>query len=202
MRSAGGYLEVLRQKKAELIERAVKGDNGAFAEIVDQFGPRINSIAYQMSGNSDDARDITQEVFIRLFRSLRQFKAEYEFATWLYRLTINLSIDFLRRNRQHRHESAEVADRNLEISDKNPRPDEKLERNELKGAIRVLTGDLSINQRRVLVLRDLQGFTTEEIARILKCRVSTVRVHLARARHRMKEMLLEKYPELMEEHRP
>jgi len=194
-------LEGLKQEAASLIEKAQNGDAGAFEEIVRRHGPRIQAIAYQMSGDSDDARDITQEVFVRLLKSLGQFNADYSFATWLYRLTVNLSIDFLRKNARYRHKSIEASEVNMGESDNGPRPDENLERKEFCGAIREVTQELSINQRRVFVLRDLQGFSTEEVAAILKCRISTVRVHLARARGRIKETMLEKYPETMEVNR-
>lgn len=182
----------------DLIEKAQSGDVGAFTDIIRQYGSRIQAIAYQISGNSDDARDIAQEVFIRLWNSLGRFNPRFSFVTWLYRLTVNLSIDHLRQDARHRHESIE-AGRTARIIDNQPRPDENAERNEFQGAIRKMTEQLSINQRRVFVLRDLQGFSIEEVAEILKCRPSTVRVHLARARSRVRDAMQKNFPDLMEE---
>ena len=191
-------LEVAEQSSTELIVKARNGDSAAFRECIRLYSPRVNAIAYQMVGNNDDARDISQEVFVRLYRSLEQFDTDFSFTSWLYRLTMNLSIDFLRKNARHRLKSLDEPDNALDIRDGSPGPDENVEKSELYGAINRLAGDLSINQRRVFVLRDLQGFATEEVAVILKCRASTVRVHLARARRRIKEALIKNYPDLLE----
>jgi RNA polymerase sigma-70 factor (ECF subfamily) len=183
---------------ADLVRRAKNGDAGAFRDCVRYYAPLINSIAYQMLGNSDDARDVAQEVFIRLYRSLDRFDADYSFTTWLYRLTVNLAIDFVRKRRRQRLVSLGSGGGFDGVRDNNPGPDVTMENSQLYGAIAKLLRRLSINQRRVFVLRDLQGFTTDEVATILKCRPSTVRVHLARARRRIKEALMKYHPDMLE----
>lgn len=191
-------MEAARRDRADLIEKARNGDAGAFRECIKLYGSRVNAIAYQMVGNGEDARDISQEVFIRLYRSLERFNSDYSFTSWLYRLTANLSIDFLRKNARHRQRSLDEPGNTVDIKDRSPGPDDNAESSEFYGAINRLAGELSINQRRVFVLRDLQGFPTEEVAGILKCRSSTVRVHLARARRRIKDALIKHYPDLLE----
>jgi RNA polymerase sigma-70 factor (ECF subfamily) len=179
----------MTDSKANLIQKACRGDLAAYQECIRQYSPRVHAIAFQMVGNSIDAQDIAQEVFLRLFRSLRTYRSEYRFTTWLYRLTTNLSIDYLRRHSRHRNvpleEIASVLNRNDSVS-----PQEKtLERSELKTTIQEIAEGLTRNQRRVFVLRELQGFSTSEVAQILKCRESTVRVHLAKAREHIRNQL-------------
>jgi RNA polymerase sigma-70 factor (ECF subfamily) len=149
-----------------------------------------------MVGNAQDAQDIAQEVFVRLHRSLRLYRATSRFTTWLYRLTINLAIDYQRSQARHRASSIDTSNEAQAAPDGQPLPDADVERSELRGAIQKIADSLTAKQRSVFVLRDLQGFSTEEIAAILKCRQSTVRVHLASARSLVKDALLKHYPEL------
>ena len=187
--------QVIEEEFTELVRKASEGDKEAFRKLVDRCSPRIHGIAYQMTGNSEEARDITQEVFIRLYGTLKSYDSKREFSTWLYRITVNLAIDSLRRNRKHKHTGIEDMDENPSLQDRSPLPDRMVEQNEFKGAIDRLAEGLAENQRAVFVLRDLQGFTVEEIAGIMKNRPSTVRVHLARAREHIRRALSEHYPE-------
>ena len=180
----------MRNDSAELIEKACSGDLAAYQEFIRLYSPRVHAIAYQMVGNSIDAQDIAQEVFIRLYRSLRTYKPRFTFTTWLYRLTVNRSIDYLRKHTRHRNISLENFKDESLLMDSAPSPDRSLELNELKGAIQRISEGLTWKQRKVFVLRELQGFSTEEVAQILKCRVSTVRVHLSKARRHIKNALL------------
>ncbi len=180
----------MRNDKAELIEKAISGDIAAYQEFIRLYSNRVHAIAYQMVGNSIDAQDIAQEVFVKLYRSLHTYKPRFNFTTWLYRLTVNRSIDFLRKHTRQKNVSLEnFSDESL-LKDMAPSPDRSLELNEMKGAIQQISEGLTWKQRKVFVLRDLQGFSTEEVAQILKCRVSTVRVHLSKARKHIKNALL------------
>jgi len=118
----------------------------------------------------------------------------------LYRLTVNLCIDYQRKNARHRHVAIDDAPDALAIVDGEPLPDARIERQQFHGAIHALARNLTTKQRSVFVLRDLQGMTTEEIADILDCRQSTVRVHLAKARLLIRQALSEQYPELLGGH--
>lgn len=185
----------MERENLQLIERARQGDTDAFNRCVQVFAPRVNAVAYQMTGNSEDARDITQEVFVRLFHALDSYDPAQLFWTWLYRVTVNLAIDFKRRNARHRHESLDGIAGAGQASDSATPPDVQAERQELRGAISRLLKKLSAKQQQVFVLRDLQGLSTAEIARILECNTSTIRVHLARARKQIKDALIARYPE-------
>ncbi|MFC1490017.1 RNA polymerase sigma factor [Candidatus Latescibacterota bacterium] len=187
----------MTDQNRELIQKAQNGDSHAFCELIDHYSPRIYRIAYQTAGNSEDARDIAQEVFIRLHKRLDTFTHTSKFTTWIYRMTVNLSIDYLRKNSGRGTVSIDEFEQTLEIPDTGGLPDEHAEHGELKGIINGLTGCLTPNQRKVFVLRDLQDFTTVEVADILKCSVATVRVHLANARNQIKNALMKHYPNLV-----
>jgi RNA polymerase sigma-70 factor (ECF subfamily) len=180
----------MQKDTAELIKKASSGDHSAYQEFIRLYSPRVHAIAYQMVGNSIDAQDIAQEVFIRLHRSLRTYKPRFKFTTWLYRLTVNHSIDYLRKNRRHKNISLGYLEDEAKLKDGEPSPDKSLEMNELKGAIQKISMDLTWKQRKVFVLRDLQDFSTDEVAQILNCRSSTVRAHLSKARKLVKDSLL------------
>ena len=180
----------MKNDSAELIKKACSGDLAAYQEFIRLYSPRVHAIAYQIVGNSIDAQDIAQEVFIRLYRSLRTYKPQFKFTTWLYRLTVNHSIDYLRKHSRHKNISLENVQDESKLKDSAPSPDRSLDLNELKGAIQQISEGLTWKQRKVFVLRELQGFSTNEVAQILKCRVSTVRVHLSKARKHIKVALL------------
>ena len=180
----------MRNDSAELIQKARSGDLVAYQEFIRLYSPRVHAIAYQMVGNSTDAQDIAQEVFIKLYRSLRTYKPQFAFSTWLYRLTVNRSIDYMRKHSRQKNISLDNFQDKPVIKDRAPSPDRSLELNELKGAIQKISEGLTWKQRRVFVLRELQGFSTDEVAQILNCRVSTVRVHLSKARKHIKNALL------------
>ena len=177
------------KNSADLIKKACSGDMRAYQEFIRMYSPRVHAIAYQMVGNSIDAQDIAQEVFIRLYRSLRTYKPRFTFTTWLYRLTINLSIDYLRKHSRHQNISLEEMGDESYLKDGAPPPDASLELTELKGAVQRISEGLTANQRKVFVLRELQEYSTAEVAQILNCRVSTVRVHLSRAREHVRKAL-------------
>jgi RNA polymerase sigma-70 factor (ECF subfamily) len=180
----------MQKNTAELIRKASSGDHSAYQEFIRLYSTRVHAIAYQMVGNSIDAQDIAQEVFVRLYRSLRTYKPQFKFTTWLYRLTVNHSIDYLRKHERHKSIPLEYLEYEAKLTEREPSPDKSLEMNELKGAIQKISMGLTWKQRKVFVLRDLQNFSTGEVAQILNCRPSTVRAHLSKARGLVRDSLL------------
>lgn len=175
--------------ESDLIVRARRGDAAAWRSLIEHHQQRVYTIAFRMIGDADEAQDVAQDVFIRFYRSLGRYRPEGRVATWLCRVTVNLAIDVLRQRARRNEETADVADSRA-------LPDVQAEQHNVRAILDRIIRDLPSRQHRVLVLRDLQGFSTAEIAAILKCRQSTVRVHLARARLRIKEVLTERYPEV------
>ncbi len=187
----------MEEAERTILQKARRGDREAFRELVRLHGGRIHAIAYRITGSSEDAQDVAQEVFVRLHGSLDRYDGRFLFTTWLYRVAVNIAIDHRRRAARHRHEPIASADCEPAVHYGAPPPDALIECGELAGAVEKLAAGLSEQQRRVFVLRDLQEFTTAEIASILDCRESTVRVHLARAREHMRKAIAETYPEYL-----
>ena len=182
-------------KKDDLITDAQQGDLVAFRKLIEKHSPRVYSIAYQITGNSADAQDIAQEIFIKLYGTLHKFSHKYRFTTWLYRMAVNTAIDYQRKHSSRRDFPLEEIENMSVIDDSHNSPEALHERNELKGIISRLSELLTERQRKVFILRDLQSFSTPEVARILNCSQITVRVHLASARARIKTALKQYYPE-------
>ncbi len=183
------------EEELRTIGLARSGDRDAFGSLVRRYSRRVNAIAYQIVGNSEDAKDIAQDVFVRIHGALSKFDPGRGFSSWLYRVTVNLAIDRKRKDGRRSFAPIDGGGGGYEVEDRSALPDAHTEHGEFKGAVGRLTACLTDKQRRVFVLRDLQGFSVGEISEILGCRTSTVRVHLARARNRMREALADLYPE-------
>lgn len=132
----------MTEKESEIIRKACAGDMLAYQECIQMYSPRVHAIAYQTVGNSIDAQDIAQEVFIRLYRKLYTYKPQFLFSTWLYRLTVNLSIDFLRKKNRRQSVSLQDLPNESGLEDKRSLPDVPIEQKELKGAIRRISAGL------------------------------------------------------------
>lgn len=180
---------------AALIERWRSGDERAFEELVARYEKRVYNLCYRMSGNADDAGDLTQEAFVRVYAALPNFRGQSSFATWLYRIATNICLDELRRRGREPARSldqpAPAEDGRLmpQTADPAAGPPEEIERAELRAAVLGGIAALQPDHRAVLVLRDLQGLSYEEIAAALGCSLGTVKSRLNRARLALKERL-------------
>lgn len=185
---------------ADLIEACRQGNEAAFQELVELYRSRVASIAYQILGNYEDARDVTQEVFIKLHRGIATFDPSKKFFTWLYRLTINAAIDYLRARRRRSYESSldDFSDQYQNI----PTPEQEsityeMERRELRQIFIDLANTLNPKQRAAFVLCDLQGFSADEVAQILDCPKVTLRWYLHEARKRIRQAIARDHPEYL-----
>ena len=169
----------------------------AFEAIVRGCERRVLAIAYQMTGSLEDAKDIAQESFLRVFRSRDRFQEGRSFEAWLFRIVVNQSKRSLARRRRRPAASLEdVPD--AEMPDSNePSPSAAAAASELSEKITAILDDLSPRLRSVFVLRDLQGMATSEIAQILTCTETTVRRHSADARAKVRDLLGRRHPELL-----
>ena len=175
----------------ELVRSAAKGDEMAFAQLVALHEKRIFALALRMTGNQEDAADVAQEAFLSAWRGLPNFRGEAGFATWLYRLTSNAAIDFLRKNKRQRAEaSLNDEDLGLNAPDPAPTPQEQAEAQSLREAVRWGMGELSREHRQVLDLREYQELSYEEIAQRLDVDLGTVKSRLSRARSALRKILL------------
>ncbi|MCX7614155.1 MAG: sigma-70 family RNA polymerase sigma factor [Clostridiales bacterium] len=177
-------------EESTLIQQIKNGDEHAFEQIVTLYEKKIYNMAYRTCQNGQDAMDITQEVFLRVFRSIKSFKEESSFSTWIYRIATNMCIDFARRSAKNNTISLTVYDEDgnmtdMEIADETYSPEAYFEKEELRREIEKGLMALSPEHRHIIILRDMNGFSYLEIAEILKLEEGTVKSRLARARAKL-----------------
>ena len=184
----------------DLVERAADGDLDAFTRLVETRRERVFWIAYNVAGDRELARDVAQEVFLRLFRVIRRFRRGGRFDPWLYRITVHLAIDALRRERPHRQ--AASLDDLIETAPGAAPTGEDLRRREVRRIFAELSPLLGRRQRAAFVLREIEGLPTSEVAAILETTESTVRNHVQQARRTLQRALRERFPEYCPPRKP
>ena len=178
----------------ELVQAAQQGDQGAFSRLVEANQGKIYSLCFRMTGNPDDAADLTQEAFLNAWRGLGKFGGQSTFSTWLYRLAANACIDFLRREKRRSAlsmtlEDGEDEDHQADLPDERWSPERELERKELRNAVQKGLLTLSPEHRQVLLLRETEGLSYQEIGQALDLEEGTVKSRIARARWALKDYL-------------
>lgn len=181
--------------EAELVERARAGDLEAYDQLVRRYQERIYSTVYHMTANHEDANDLAQESFIKAFQALNSFKGGSSFYTWVYRIAVNKTINFLKQRKNRSLLSLNDLDLNAEndpdlvalVSENTPRRDAGL--SELQEKLNIAMQKLSDHHRLVVTLHDVQGMSHEEIAKIMDCNVGTVRSRLFYARQQLQAYL-------------
>jgi len=172
----------------EVVALVQAGDREAFGLLVGRYQDRIYSLAYNYLGREDDARDATQETFVKAFRQIGNFGGRSDIYTWLYRIAVNCCIDHLRRAGARK----EVADAEVTLemhADGRSDPETELERNELRRRLLAGIRGLSPKLRMALVLHDVEGYTLEEAARSMRCTLGTAKSRLWRARDELRRTL-------------
>lgn len=179
-----------------LVSRARRGELAAFEELVTAYERRVYVLALRSCGNEQDARDIMQEVFLRVYRSLANFRGDSGFSTWIYRITANICVDFARRGAAAPQvaplQDEDEMGRALPDMDYTHQPEAAAEARELREEIRAALGELSEEHRTIVLLRDVSGLRYDEIARVLQLTEGTVKSRLARARKNLREILLQR----------
>lgn len=183
------------QEEQQLIRRAQQGDNSAFEQLLLLHQKKVYNLCLRMSANPDDALDLSQEAFIKAWKNLGQYQFEASFSTWLFRLTSNVCIDFLRRKKRRQEtsltESYEDSDDGEEFSvpDAQPLPEQQAITKETRLELAQAMARLAPDHREILQLRVIEGLAYEQIADILEIRVGTVKSRLARARLALRKIL-------------
>jgi RNA polymerase sigma-70 factor (ECF subfamily) len=178
-----------------LVKRARQGDLTAYDELVRRYQERIYATVYHMTANHEDANDLAQEAFIKAFQALKSFKGGSSFYTWVYRIAVNKTINFLKQRKNKAQMSLDDLDFNAEhdpdlvalISEKTPRREINL--TELQERLNAALQKLSEPHRLVVTLHDVQGLSHEEIAEIMDCNIGTVRSRLFYARQQLQAYL-------------
>jgi len=182
----------------ELINKSKNGNIEAFEELIEAYQKKVFNLAFRIIGNFDDANELAQEALIRIYKSIRSFKEESSFSTWVYKITTNICLDEIRKRKNKKvvyiDDEIKLTDGEVirQIEDDKPTPEEKAESNEIKKTVFEAIGKLPEDHKVVIILRDIQGFSYEEIARITKCPEGTIKSRLNRARLTLREILKKK----------
>lgn len=191
-------MRVVRREEKPLSQPIASSSKPPFGEVVDRYYDKVLNLAFRLMGDREEAHDLAQEVFIHAYQAYDRFRGEAEVFTWLYRITVNLAKNRykqLQREREHRWEILEETDEEeeevepFEWEDTKLSPETLLEQKELSEAIQKAIDELPEDQRTTLVLRDIEGLSYREIARIQGCSVEAVKSRLFRARSTLRKKL-------------
>jgi RNA polymerase sigma-70 factor (ECF subfamily) len=166
----------------ELVARATAGDQDAFGQLVARWERPIYALAYRTLRREEEARDVVQDAFLRAYRGLKGFKGEAKFSSWLYRITLNLCRDWMRKERRAPVAQVPEGTDPLDLADQQAAPTESVEdlvaRREMSAAVQLAMAELPEEQRMAIILKEYHGLTFQEIAEMLDCPLSTVKTRL------------------------
>ncbi len=180
----------------DLVRRASQGDETAFELLMRAHESRMYAVSLRMCGNREDAQDCLQEAMLRIYRAIANFKGQSSFATWAYRITMNTCLDELRRRKLRTATSLDVLlDNGWSPADDGQTPEQHSIASEQRRMLERAIADLPEDMRAAIVLRDVQGFSYDEIARMLEANVGTIKSRISRGREKLREVLV-RQPEL------
>jgi len=184
-------------QESELIKKAKKGDIAAFEELVRLHEKKVYTIAYKYMGNYEDAGDITQETFIKAYQVIETFRGEASFGTWVYRIAANKALDELRKRKKFQITSLEeeieleAGSVSKEIAAEDATPEEYYLQQETGQYLQQLLNEMREEYKVVIIMREVEGRTYEEMAKALDCSLGTVKSRLSRARNHLKEKIMQ-----------
>lgn len=180
--------------------KAADGDTAAFERLVRKYEKYVCTTVYSVVRNYDDSFDVAQEVFLKLYHNIGSFKGESSFSSWLYRIAKNTALDFLRKEKKNRNnvslyvENSDGEEAEIDIPDTSAssNPEQTAVKNEAKDIIYNALDEISDEHKEIIILRDIDGYTYEEISEMLGLEYGTVKSRLFRARESLRKKLLEK----------
>ncbi len=187
------------QQETELIIRAQNGNVSAFEELIYNYDKKVLALAMKYVKNEDDAKDIYQEVFIRVFKGLKKFNFKSEFSTWLYRIVVNVCLTHKTRSSRrefvsiHPESEDENMNRGIEIEDNQSVPDRAVTSMEISEHINMALETLSPRQKMIFILKHYEGYKLKEIAEMLRCGEGTIKKYLFEAVRKMRTQLADLY---------
>ena len=184
-----------REQELAVIRRVQRGDANAFEYLVAAYEKNVYNLALRMTGNPEDAADMTQETFIKAYNSLSAFRGDSKFSVWLYRIATNVCLDFLRKQKKTQSFSLSMEDDDgeegeLELPDLRRLPEDELEKKLTRDAVQRGLAQLPEDARQILLLREIQGLSYEEIGEALGLEPGTVKSRIFRARKKLCAFLL------------
>ncbi|UCE23691.1 MAG: sigma-70 family RNA polymerase sigma factor [Candidatus Zixiibacteriota bacterium] len=179
----------------QLIAKIKKGNQEAFGELVQRYNRQVAALAYKMVNNYDEAADVAQIVFVKMYDNVWRFDASKKFYSWLYRITVNASIDYMRKHKRHRHEPLEDFHETTDNSTSDP--ESHYRRSQISWFVEQAANSLSEKQRSVFVLRDIEGCDIDEVANCMNVSEATVRWYLHRARIKIRKELRRQCPQVL-----
>ena len=184
-----------KEQELTIIRRVQHGDTECFSLLVAEYEKKAFNVAMQMVGDREDAQDLTQEAFIKAYTSLNSFRGDSRFSSWLYRILANVCLDFKRRQARRPSRSLTMEDDDgdpvdLDIADESQSPQALLERKLTREAVRRGLDTLPDEQRQILLLREIQGLSYEEIGEAMGLEAGTVKSRIFRARKKLCAFLL------------
>lgn len=187
----GGVTVILTDE--ELVEGVKKGNIDAFEDIVKKYENKVYGIVFHMMKNQNEVEDLAQEVFLKVYKNLDKFKGDSSLYTWIYKITVNLCLDELKKRKNIIYLDEKISVEDGEIDKElpsNERSQEELyEDKELKENLHRCINKLPDKQKMMIVLRDIKGFSYDEIAKITNNKIGTVKSQINRARLKLKELL-------------
>ncbi|HID16087.1 MAG TPA: sigma-70 family RNA polymerase sigma factor [Candidatus Atribacteria bacterium] len=182
-----------------LVQRTLEGDKRAFEALIDKYKNMVFTISFRMLGNHADAEDASQEVFLRLYKSLPKYNGNHKFSNWLYQITMNICRDELRKRKRAKSDISidspirEGEDREVDffLTDDLNIPEKVVEERDLRNRLEISIQKLKDEYKEPLVLRYTKGLSYEDISSILKLPVGTIKIRIHRARRMIRDMLKE-----------
>jgi RNA polymerase sigma-70 factor (ECF subfamily) len=189
-----------RETDLELVRRCQKGDSKAFEDLLGRYRRKVYGLAMGMTGNRDDAMDVMQDAFVRVFRHIQSFQGDSSFYTWLYRITMNLCIDHVRKSARTRtapyedrlaHENVDQGDFPILPVRHDVNPGKAARRHEIMARVSAALEELPEHHRAVIVMREFEGLSYEEMAQVMQVPKGTIMSRLFHARHKLQKALAE-----------
>lgn len=189
-----------READTEMLRAVLDGDSTAYRGLVEKYQGRVYSMVYGMVRNREDARDITQDAFVKAYRNLKSFRLESSFYTWLYRIAMNLAIDHTRKQKRQATTGFDEAiaakddDGGMHEMHHQDSPRKALERKQLFGLIMEALDKLPAEQKQIILLREVEGLAYKEIAEVMEIPEGTVMSRLYYARKKLQKLLANQRP--------
>ncbi|MDP3387150.1 MAG: sigma-70 family RNA polymerase sigma factor [Eubacteriales bacterium] len=184
----------MNENEILLIKRSQKGDINSFEELIKEYKKVAYNIALKMLKNKEDAEDVSQEALIKVYKSIDRFNMDSSFKTWLYRIVVNTCLDHVRKNKENPISIDQPIHSGhdefyMEVEDNRPTPQEVLETKLTQKMVMDAVNELEEDFRSIIILRDINDLSYEEISEIIECNIGTVKSRISRARQKLKEIL-------------